>query len=163
MIGRPDFYGRQFNRNFCERRGDLFYPMRKKFHYQPETGEGTRQLDWDSAAIRRMNVVLRLPTSSEGRDRAPTISWNSSELCSIRQTKWCPRPLRTCSGAMPVLSQKLLNCFHDRLLNCKDALRIEKHFRRIIEVDVFNIEVRNQCVAIPERTADFKTIVQKRI
>ena len=62
-----------------------------------------------------------------------------------------------------VLSQKLLNCFHDRLLNRKDALRIDKRFRRIVEVDVFNIEIRDQCVVIPERTANFKTIVQKRI
>ena len=56
-----------------------------------------------------------------------------------------------------VLSQKLLNCFHDRLLNRKDALRIDKRFRRIVEVDVFNIEIRDQCVAVPERTANFKT------
>ena len=74
MIGRPDFYGRQFHRNFCERRGNLFYPMRKKFHYQTETGEGARQLDWDSAAIRRMKLRFGISTSSEGRAPAPTIS-----------------------------------------------------------------------------------------
>ena len=88
---------------------------------------------------------------------------NSSELCSIRQTKWCPRPLRTCSGSIPVLSQKLLNCFHDRLLDRKDAFRIYKRFRRIIEVDVFDIEIRNQCVAVPKRPADFETTIQKRV
>ena len=39
-----------------------------------------------------------------------------------------------------VLSQELLDCFRDRLLNRKDAFRIDKRFRRIVEVDVFNVE-----------------------
>ena len=59
---------------FVMRRGDLFYPMRKKFHYQAETGEGARQLDRNSAAIWRMNFGFAFPTSSEGRARAPIIS-----------------------------------------------------------------------------------------
>ena len=40
-----------------------------------------------------------------------------------------------------VLLQNPLDCFHDRLLNRKDALRIDKRFGQIIEVDVFDIEI----------------------
>ena len=73
MFGWPDLHRRQFHRNFCVRRGNLFYPMRKEFHYQAETGEGAGQLDRNGAAIRRMNLRFGIPTSSEDRARAPTI------------------------------------------------------------------------------------------
>ena len=51
----------------------------------------------------------------------------------------------------------------DWLLDRKDAFWIDKGFRRIVEVDVFDIEVRNQVRAVPERPANFKAAVQKQI
>ena len=68
MLGWSDLHSRQLHRNFRVRRGNLFYPMRKEFHHQAETGEGTRQLDWDSAAIRRMNFGFAFP---QARRAAP--------------------------------------------------------------------------------------------
>ena len=68
------------------RRGNLFYPMRKEFHHKAETGEGTRQLDWDSAAIRLMDFGFAFPQARRAAPSADNFS-NSSELCSMRQTK----------------------------------------------------------------------------
>ena len=62
-----------------------------------------------------------------------------------------------------VLTQELLNRFHDRLLNPKDALRLQKCFSRIIEVDVFDIKICNQARAVPKRPVNFKAAVQKQI
>ena len=63
----------------------------------------------------------------------------------------------------PVLLQKPLNGLLHWLLDGEHAFRFDKRFRRMIEVDVLNIEIRKQCVAVPEGTADFETIIQKRI
>ncbi len=99
---------------------------------------------------------FRISTSSKGRARAPIIS--RTRLSFVRCARQNDARGRSEHAAVQCRTRlELLNCFHDRLLNRKDALRIDKRFRRIVEVDVFNIEIRDQCVVIPERTANFKT------
>ena len=112
--------------------------------------------------VRRMNFGFAFPQT---RGTAPDLHqfFEHGRILRNSPDKMVAAAAEHVQRVDTVLSQKLFNCFHDRLLNRKDALRIDKRFRRIVEVDVFNIEIRDQCVVIPERTANFKTTIQKRI
>ncbi len=162
VIGWADFHRSQLNGNFCERRGDLFYPMREKFHYQAQPGEGASQFDRNGAPIWRMTFLFGFP---QARRTAPEFRqlFELGRVLFDSPNEVVPATAQDLEWFDPVLLAEAADCLFNRLLNGKHAFWIDKRFRRIIEVDVFDIEVRNQPVAVPKRTADFEAIIQKRI
>ncbi len=71
-----------------------------------------------------------------------------------------PTTAQNVEGFDSVFLQNPLNGLLDWMLNRKRPFWIDERLGRIVEVNVFDIEIGDQSLAVPERPADFKTAVQ---
>jgi hypothetical protein len=136
--------------------------MREKFHYQTETREGASQSERNGVSAWWMKLLLDCVQARWALSNLRQRSKDGGILFDS-PNEVMPATTQNVEWLDSVLVQKLLDGLFDWLLYGEDPLWIDERFRRIIEVDVFDIEIRNQGLAIPKGAADFEAMIQKRI
>src|SRR5581483_1886349 len=114
--------------------------MRQELHDQTETCECAGEFDGNGVSFRWMKLTFHIPQAG----------WALADLRQLRKDGGVlldlPNEMMAAAAQYvlrfnAVISQKLLDCFCNRPLNRKDALWIDKRLHRVVEVDVFDVEI----------------------